>query len=58
MPYVKCYELLTQGKIENLAGIFCGHLHFDHTDEYREGRCQYVTKAGVGGGYRVIELLK
>jgi hypothetical protein len=28
----QCYHLLTEGAIENLVGIFCGHVHFAHTD--------------------------
>jgi hypothetical protein len=55
---LECYELLTQGKNDNLAGIFCGHVHLSHTDSYREGRYQYVTQQGYTGGYRIIELLK
>lgn len=55
---LECHELLTGGDSANLAGIFCGHVHFDHFDEYRDGRCQYVTEPGFGGGYRVIELCR
>jgi len=55
---LECFELLTQGKSENLVGIFCGHVHFDHVDSYREGRWQYVARAGYCGSYRIIELLK
>ena len=51
-----CHELLTSGNTGNLAGIFCGHVHFAHTDAYREGRYQYVTAPGFGGGSRVIHL--
>ena len=54
----ECFELLCTGPSENLAGIFCGHVHFSHVDEYREGRCQYVTAPGFSGGYRVIQLLE
>lgn len=53
---LECHELLVSGPSENLAGIFCGHVHFPHTDEYRAGRYQYVTALGLGGGSRVIEL--
>ena len=52
----ECYELLTTGASENLAGIFCGHVHFSHVDAYREGRWQYVTAPGFSGGYRMIQL--
>ncbi len=55
---LEAYELLTQGESENLAGIFCGHVHFDHADTYREGRVQYVTTPGYSGGYRIIELVR
>ena len=50
-----CLELITAGP-DNLAGVFCGHVHFAHVDAYREGRCQYVTAPGFGGGSRVIHL--
>ena len=52
------YELLMRGESKNLAGIFCGHVHFEHTDAYREERVQYVSEAGFSGGYRIIDLLK
>ena len=51
-----CFQLLSTGTSENLAGIFCGHVHFSLVDEYREGRCQYVTAPGFSGGYRIIQL--
>ena len=51
-----CYELLTEGEADNLAGIFCGHVHFAHADAFREGRFQYVTREGFAGGYRVIRI--
>jgi hypothetical protein len=49
-------DLLVSGDSENLAAIFCGHLHFPHTDEYRPGRFQYVTRAGFEGGHRMVDL--
>ena len=52
----ECVELLTTGPSENLAGIFCGHVHFSHVDEYREGRWQYVTAPGFSGASRFIRL--
>ncbi len=52
------YELLMRGESKNLAGIFCGHVNFGHTDAYREERVQYVSEAGFSGGYRIIDLLK
>ena len=54
---VELYELLTQGESLNLAGIFCGHVHFGHAGLYHEGRWQYVARPGFSGGYRIIELL-
>ena len=53
----ECIELLTTGSSENLAGIFCGHVHFSHIDEYREGRRQYVTAPGFSGASRLIQLV-
>lgn len=53
---MECYELLTTGATGNLAGIFCGHVHFAHADAYREGRFQYVTQAGFEGASRLIHL--
>lgn len=51
-----CFELLTGSESDNLAGIFCGHVHFAHVDAYRDGRCQYVTAPGFAGGRRFIHL--
>ncbi len=53
----QCYHLLTEGAGENLVGICCGHVHFAHTDAFREGRMQYVTAPGFAGGYRVIRII-
>ncbi len=53
----RCYALLTEGPVENLVGIVCGHVHFGHADAFRDGRVQYVTRPGFAGGYRVIRLL-
>lgn len=55
---LECFDLLTRGESTNLAGIFCGHVHFAHADSYRDERYQYVTAPGFGGGYRIIELIK
>ncbi len=52
----ECHELLVSGDSNHLAGIFCGHVHFAHADEYRQGRYQYVTAPGFAGGSRMIEL--
>ncbi len=52
-----CLELLTTADLgANLAGIFCGHVHFPHVDAFRTGRYQYVTTPGFAGGYRLIHL--
>lgn len=52
-----CLELLTADPLsENLAGIFCGHVHFPHADAFRSDRYQYVTTPGFEGGYRLIHL--
>jgi len=51
-----CLALLKDGPCDNLAGIFCGHVHFPHIDAFRPGRYQYVTKPGFAGGYRLIHL--
>ena len=49
-----CRQLLTQGAAENLAGIFCGHVHFAHADAFRDGRYQYVTAPGFEGKCREV----
>jgi predicted phosphodiesterase len=51
-----CHKLLTEGASENVAAIFCGHVHFSHADAYRQDRFQYVTDAGFDSAYRVIRL--
>ena len=51
-----CHQLLSGGEVENLVGIFCGHVHFPHAGEFSPGRFQYVSKPGFEGGYRVIEV--
>lgn len=51
-----CFELLTGSESDNLAGIFCGHVHFAHVHTYRDGRYQYVTAPGFAGGRRFIRL--
>ncbi|MFK7691946.1 metallophosphoesterase family protein [Paenibacillus sp. HJGM_3] len=50
------HRLVTQGKSDNLIGIFCGHVHFHHRDMYRKDRYQYVAHPGYDGGYRWIHL--
>ena len=50
------HRFLTEGVSDNIAAIFCGHVHFPHTDAYRAGRFQYVTNAGFDGATRLIRL--
>ncbi|MCE9614063.1 MAG: metallophosphoesterase [Lentisphaerae bacterium] len=49
-----CLELVRRA--DNLAGVFCGHVHFAHADWLSPTCCQYVTNAGLFGGYREIRL--
>ncbi len=51
-----CHALLTGGEFDNLAGIFCGHVHFPHAGEFAPDRFQYVTRQGFEGGYRMVEV--
>ena len=53
---LECLEFLTTGPCDNLAAVFCGHVHFAHVDILREGCCQYVTAPGFEGRYRIVEL--
>lgn len=53
---IACHDLLTSEAASCLAGIFCGHVHFAHSDVVRLGCQQYVTAPGFEGGYRWIEL--
>ncbi|WP_239566125.1 metallophosphoesterase family protein [Paenibacillus sacheonensis] len=41
----------------NIRGIFCGHVHLNHTDAFREGRYQYVTASGYTSTSRLIRLI-
>lgn len=50
------HRYLTEGVSDNIAAIFCGHVHFSHADAYRAGRFQYVTNAGFDGVSRLIRL--
>ncbi|MDE0299394.1 MAG: metallophosphoesterase [Candidatus Poribacteria bacterium] len=50
------HRFLIEGASENIAAIFCGHVHFSHADAYRAGRFQYVTNAGFDGDSRLIRL--
>ena len=51
------HRFLTEGASDDIAAIFCGHVHFSHTDTYRAGRYQYVTNAGFDGASRLIRLV-
>ena len=51
-----CLDFLTNGPCDNLAGVFCGHVHFPHVDLLRPGCCQYVGAPGFEGRYRIVEL--
>ena len=53
---IEFYRFLTQDASDNIAAIFCGHVHFAHADAYRAGRFQYVTNAGFDGASRLIRL--
>ena len=53
-----CHDLLMSKAAANLAGVFCGHVHFAHDAEMLPGRHQYVTAPGFEGGYRWIELTR
>ncbi|MDG0813801.1 metallophosphoesterase family protein [Cohnella rhizosphaerae] len=57
METLAFYELLMDNPQGNLIGVFCGHVHFAHDDAFGRGSRQYVTAAGLDGGYRVIRLL-
>lgn len=51
------HDCLTDGLADNLAGIFCGHIHIPHADAFRPGRYQYSPKAGYLGGHRIVRLV-
>lgn len=40
---------------ENLVAVFCGHIHFAHTDIISPNVIQYVGPAGYEGGKRFVE---
>lgn len=56
-PTKDFYNLLIENPYGNLIGVFCGHIHFAHTDAFGQGSYQYVTKPGFQGGYRIIRLM-
>lgn len=39
----------------NLTAIFCGHIHFAHTEPFSESAIQFVGAPGFEGGFRVVE---
>lgn len=53
----KLIELLLSERADNLAGVFCGHVHFAHADVLREGCVQYVGAPGFEGGDRLVRLV-
>jgi predicted phosphodiesterase len=56
-PTKDMYNLLMENPYNNLIGLFCGHVHFAHTDAFGHGSYQYVTQPGFNGGYRIIRLM-
>ena len=38
----------------NLAGVFCGHVHFAHADAINTRAVQYVAAPGCRGGHRLV----
>ena len=50
------HDLIVSGDSENLAAIFCGHVHFDHVDRVHDGCYQYVTQPCFEGAHRTIRL--
>lgn len=51
------HDTITSGEADNLAGVFCGHIHIPHADAFRPGRYQYTPRPGYLGGHRMIHLL-
>jgi len=51
------YHLVTGKEHDQILGIFCGHVHFSHKDEFRPNRFQFITPPCFVGGYRVIKIL-
>ncbi|WP_246627335.1 metallophosphoesterase family protein [Paenibacillus solanacearum] len=47
-------EWIKSPDASQVAGIFCGHVHFAHREEFAAGRYQYVTNPGFQGGCRTI----
>jgi len=42
---------------DNLIAIFCGHIHFDHTDALTRNAVQYVGAPGFESQKRLVEFL-
>lgn len=42
---------------ENLIGVFCGHIHFDHADTLSRSAVQYVGAPGFDAQKRLVEFL-
>ena len=42
---------------ENLVGVFCGHIHFDHADTVSRSAVQYVGAPGFDAQKRLVEFL-
>ena len=42
-------------KANNLAAVFCGHVHFPHADSLSPRCVQYVGKPSYEGGWRMVE---
>ncbi|MDP6038471.1 MAG: metallophosphoesterase family protein [Candidatus Latescibacteria bacterium] len=47
----------TLASAENLVAVFCGHIHFDHTDALTRHAVQYVGSPGFESGKRLVEFL-
>ena len=45
----------TLAKSENLVAVFCGHIHFAHTDSINLNAAQYVGAPGFDGNSRLVE---
>ena len=45
----------TLPKSENLVAVFCGHIHFAHTDSINLNAAQYVGAPGFDGNSRLVE---
>jgi hypothetical protein len=50
-------ELVGSDVAQNLAAVFCGHVHFHHADVLRPDCVQYVGAPGFAGGERLVRLV-